>query len=89
MRMAVLGWQWQDGDIIVVVPCWWCSIFFNVSFNVELMSFLKSPLSQLSISVADCYRMHLYHTLEMAMLGFLLCVASWLMFDSYNQQYTY
>ncbi len=61
-----------------------------VSFDFGLMSFLNFPLSQFSISVADCYPgMHLYHTLKMAKLGFLFCVASWLMFDCYNQQYTY
>ena len=78
-------WHYNSGVMMVVL-----NFYLIVSFNFELMSFLNSPLSQFSISVADCYPgMHLYHTLEMAKLGFLFCVASWLMFDCYNQQYTY
>ena len=78
-------WHYNSGVMTVVL-----NFYLIVSFNFGLMSFLNSPLSQFSISVADCYPgMHLYHTLEMAMLGFLFCVASWLTFDCYNQQYTY
>ena len=99
MRTATWGGQVEDSCIRLAVTGWWhynsgvMTVVLNfhliVSFNLELISFLNSPLSQFSISVADCYRMHLYHTLEMAKLGFLFCVASWLMFDCYNQQYTY
>ena len=100
MRRAGWGQQHEDGCIRLAVAGWWhynsgvmtvvLNFYLIVSFNFGLMSFLNSPLSQFSISVADCYPgMHLYHTLEMAKLGFLFCVASWLTFDCYNQQYTY
>ena len=99
MRRAGWGQQHEDGCIGLAVAGWWhhnsgvilvvLNFYLIVSFNFELMSFLNFPLSQFSISVADCYRMHLYHTLEMAKVGFLFCVASWLTFDCYNQHYTY
>ena len=99
MRRAGWGQQHEDGWIRLAVAAWWhyssgvmtvvLNFYLIVFFNSELMSFLNSPLSQFSISVTDCYHMHLYHTLEMAKGEFLFCVASWLMFDCYNQQYTY
>ena len=54
-------WHYNSGVMMVVL-----NFYLIVSFNFELMSFLNSPLSQFSISVADFYRMHLYHTFEMA-----------------------
>ena len=72
IRLAVAGWWHYNSGVMTVV----LNFYLIVSFNFGLMSFLNSPLSQFSISVADCYRMHLYHTLKMAKGEFLFCVAS-------------
>ena len=79
------GWWHHNSGVMTVV----LNFYLIVSFDFGLMSFLNFPLSQFSISVADCYHMLLYHTLKMAKLGFLFYVASWLTFDCYNQQFTY
>ena len=86
MRRAGWGQQHEDGCIRLAVAGWWhhnnglmmvvLNFYWIVSFNFELMSILNSPLSQFSISIADCYRMHLNHTLKMAKGEFLFCVAS-------------
>ncbi len=65
------GWWHHNSGVMTVV----LNFYLIVSFNFELMSFLNSPLSQFSISVADCYPgMHLLPYIENGKVGvFMLC----------------
>ena len=90
IRMAVSGWQSQDGSIITVVSWRWCSIFIESFFQFGTHVIFELSSFRVQYSVTDCYPgMHLYHASEMAKLGVSFCVASWLTFDCCNQQYTY